>query len=205
MAWMHELYWAAGFLEGEGSFTGSGIGSSTSNVNAGQKIVEPLLRLQRLFGGAICQNKTGMFTWAVSGKYARGVMMTLFPLLSARRQAQSSTCLAKWRYHIPTRGMHARLRTHCDRGHALTEENIYHPPGRPGVRTCRQCKNMMRKVRRNPAGNPHFSARDHCKHGHPYTPSNTYFEPRRPRTRMCRTCHNQRANERYHRLKLVSG
>lgn len=35
-------------------------------------------------------------------------------------------------------GINAR-KTHCNRGHEYTEANTYHPPGRPGWRSCREC------------------------------------------------------------------
>jgi hypothetical protein len=35
------------------------------------------------------------------------------------------------------------LKTHCLRGHELTPENVYSPPGRPRARCCRACKRMF--------------------------------------------------------------
>lgn len=32
------------------------------------------------------------------------------------------------------------VKTHCDKGHEFTEDNIYVAPGRPHVRACRQCR-----------------------------------------------------------------
>lgn len=46
-----QLGWAAGFLEGEGSFTNGG----SPCVSAGQVQREPLERLSALFGGRISQ------------------------------------------------------------------------------------------------------------------------------------------------------
>lgn len=34
----------------------------------------------------------------------------------------------------------AARRTHCGRGHGLTPENTYEPPGSPGHRECRTCR-----------------------------------------------------------------
>lgn len=81
------LAWAAGFLEGEGCFL-------SSRVHAPQVNREPLERLTRLFGGGIYLTRPKVrrwnecFRWHVSGTRARGVMMTLYALMSARRQAQ---------------------------------------------------------------------------------------------------------------------
>lgn len=93
-----DLAWAAGFLEGEGSF------HSTSSIAAGKRYhhqrvaavqvdSEPLAKLLRLFGGRISLikprgNSKESFYWTVNGNRARGIMLTLFPLLSERRQQQ---------------------------------------------------------------------------------------------------------------------
>lgn len=91
-----DLYWAAGFLEGEGYFGHTG-GSEV--VRAPQVNPEPVERLLKLFGGRVTLNKrktpagndTQYWVWQVSGARARGVMMTLYSLLSNKRQAQIET------------------------------------------------------------------------------------------------------------------
>lgn len=96
-----ELHWIAGFLEGEGCFRFS---STTEHSNAKQVSREPLDRLQSLVGGAIRPHSHALqrarggkgkdgWTWYVSGARARGIMMTLYPLLSTRRQGQVRTAL----------------------------------------------------------------------------------------------------------------
>jgi hypothetical protein len=82
-----DMAWAAGFLEGEGAFT------SPHRVDARQVDREPLDRLLGMFGGRICVVKATerwntCHHWYTSGSRARGIMMTLYPLLSARRQEQ---------------------------------------------------------------------------------------------------------------------
>lgn len=94
-----DLYWAAGFIEGEGSVARIGrktFGSVT--VSACQVEREPLERLLGMFGGIIDKRKPRGFktnklqhVWRVSGSRARGVAMTLYPLLSQRRQGQIRT------------------------------------------------------------------------------------------------------------------
>src|SRR5437899_325842 len=82
-----DLEWAAGFLEGEGSF---GKWGTTHTVQAAQVNQEPLLRIQTLFGGWVKPRKTmqpghqNAWVWRVSGARARGIMMTLYSLLSER-------------------------------------------------------------------------------------------------------------------------
>lgn len=86
-----DLEWAAGFLEGEGSFVKT---MHSHNVTAPQRNLEPLLRLQALFGGTINtswgngKGKLLIPRWYISGTRARGVMMTLYTLLSKKRQDQ---------------------------------------------------------------------------------------------------------------------
>ena len=116
MATMHpnvgDLQGAAGFLEGEGSFcryanrTGSDRGEGNQRVSASQKHRECLDRLSRLFGGRVNSIEQKGHTvkgipyglihhWQVNGALARGVMMTLFGLLSGWRQAQIKRALNK--------------------------------------------------------------------------------------------------------------
>lgn len=99
---IRDLEWAAGFLEGEGSF--AYMKGGTQRVRASQVNSEPLARLKKIFGGSISyepsrtQKETGnkkadCFAWAISGARARGVMLTLFPLLSEKRQDQITAAM----------------------------------------------------------------------------------------------------------------
>jgi hypothetical protein len=112
-----EIGWAAGFIEGEGSFARRAsaaarrkYGPITPRVDAVQKTQEPLIRLLRLFGGTIGQHnsrvideRTGKrytahaYRWRVGGSRAVGVMLTLYPLLSQRRQKTIREVLADWK------------------------------------------------------------------------------------------------------------
>lgn len=105
-----ELYWAAGFLEGEGSF---GCWSKSKAhgryrqfvVCAEQVQREPLERLLKLFGGSINSgrvrdNKNRIFRWRVYSTRARGLAMTLFCLMSPRRKEQIHKMLDNpWRLY----------------------------------------------------------------------------------------------------------
>ena len=104
------LYWAAGFLEGEGSF----MDSRSKNHKTGKKYAnhivicsqiqkEPLERLNTLFGGNIALFKFGptsfgrggnIWRWQTSGRRARGIMMTLFSSMSPRRKEQIKKALS---------------------------------------------------------------------------------------------------------------
>lgn len=92
-----EFYWAAGFLEGEGSFIFVKSDGSI-RVTAGQKYREPLERLRRVIGGAIYgPGKAGFYRWDCRGKFAEReqLMRRLYPLMSSRRQEQIDVALAK--------------------------------------------------------------------------------------------------------------
>lgn len=88
-----DLYWAAGFLDGEGSFTGNKKRGGVV-VQATQKDTWALEKLKALFGGHIYSIKNkgfsgrDMFLWALQSRRAMGVMFTLYSLLSPYRRQQ---------------------------------------------------------------------------------------------------------------------
>jgi hypothetical protein len=83
------LAWAAGFLEGEGCFT-----RRHCRVVAVQVNQRPLKLLQEWFGGSVYERhdhrptRSICWHWAIFGSRARGVMLTLFPLVSQKRQQE---------------------------------------------------------------------------------------------------------------------
>ena len=103
---------AAGFMEGEGSFSwkanpvrGNRNKTGTHWMAAGQYAKEPLQGLQELFGGTICQRTRpkGFNVWTVTGANARGAMMMLYPFLSPRRQTRIKELLSrpgKWQTRV---------------------------------------------------------------------------------------------------------
>jgi hypothetical protein len=88
---LQDIAWAAGFLEGEGSFVRRGV---STVVSAGQLTEEPLRRLLALFGGSVSPytmkrpRPKQFWTWRASGARGRGVAMTVYSMMSARRQEQ---------------------------------------------------------------------------------------------------------------------
>lgn len=44
--------------------------------------------------------------------------------------------------------LRAQRKTHCKRGHALTESNVYRHPSKPNARHCRACNEMAREARK---------------------------------------------------------
>jgi len=85
-----DLAWIAGFLEGEGCFYGTDSGQS---IQASQVNPEPLGKLLELLGGRVLKKKghgssKDFWLWKVAGSRARGIMLTLWPLMSYKRQEQ---------------------------------------------------------------------------------------------------------------------
>jgi hypothetical protein len=143
------LAWAAGFIEGEGSFSVSGRKSAC--VTAAQVQREPIERLQALFGGRVVQRCTKghsskpIWVWTLPSRRSIEVMMTLYVLMSPRRQEQIEAALAMWKSQSRI------LRPHgsniCGNGHELTDDNVYITAA--GHKKCRSCalgvKKEMRK------------------------------------------------------------
>jgi hypothetical protein len=97
-----DLHWAAGFLEGEGSFGNGGAGIG---MNASQVQKEPLEKLQRLFGGNLHLDNTSIkhpnhqncWHWTLVGRAGAAIMMTLYVLMSTRRKQQIEKYLTVWK------------------------------------------------------------------------------------------------------------
>lgn len=139
---IRDLAWAAGFLEGEGSFNSQ----RSPRVSAAQVQREPLERLQALFGGRIAFRRTTagfkkgtIWVWALSVGPSVEVMMTLWTFMSPRRRGQIEAALENWK-----QGRHLRRRnaTHCIHGHELAGHNAMQLNGR--IR-CRECINSAKR------------------------------------------------------------
>lgn len=94
---IRDLEWAGGFLEGEGSFVRQ---NHVERIIAVQVNDEPIKRLLAFFGGSSRIRKLyppnkHIFAWVVSGARARGVMMTLYSLMSGQRRIQIRTALVR--------------------------------------------------------------------------------------------------------------
>lgn len=138
-----DIAWAAGFLEGEGAF---GCRGHSVTVQVSQVQKEPLERLQAMFGGTLTRytrinpRHSPWYFLQYTGPTARGLMMTLYVLMSPKRKGQIRKALGHWR----AVGRSLKWREHCRRGHLLAGENIYQRSDRR--RNCRAC-NAMRTPR----------------------------------------------------------
>src|SRR5437879_9281337 len=86
-----DIAWAAGFLEGEGSFLAQT--PNNPKVTCPQVQREPLQRLQQLFGGKLHTRKAAyretrktITLWVLCGQPAIRLMMTIYCLMSKARK-----------------------------------------------------------------------------------------------------------------------
>ena len=106
---LKELYWAAGFLEGEGSFSYA----ETPRIRASQVQRDPLERLDCLLGPGKFYyaptpvkypNNSPIWQWQLHGRRAVEWMMTLWVMMSPRRREQIENVLATWKVRPPPGG-----------------------------------------------------------------------------------------------------
>lgn len=142
---LKELYWAAGFIEGEGSFAAAGKNLNVPVIQAAQVNPEPLYRMKGIFGGSVngpYRNKnpksSPYFRWIAGSQLGASVMMTLWPLLSERRREQITQVLVIWR----GAAIDNKQKTHCINGHEYSKVNTYSINGR--WRDCRACAEVRR-------------------------------------------------------------
>ena len=139
-----ELYWAAGFLEGEGAFHWRKAPHNQFSISANQNDPESLFRLKQHWGGAIygplkSKNPRAQlfFAWRLGGPAVASLAMMIYPLMTRRRQEKIAECLTEWRKveHGP------RYKTMCKRGHDLNDSRLTVQ----GSRDCRQCSRLRNR------------------------------------------------------------
>ena len=197
-----QLHWLAGFLEAEGSFHFSK--ASHLNVSAAQVQRWPLEKVREMVGGEIylyaSKNKkhSDCHRWTAVGSRAAGICMTLFPLMTKKRQAQITKALEGWK-SIGIRGEH---RTHCLYGHPLSGDNLY---VHRGTRYCRQCRSYQDTIRRGWREAPKWENRHpgdkqqfQCKRGHAYVEENIYWWNGK---RYCKLCKKIQKDAWYQKQK----
>ena len=187
---LRDLEWAAGFLEGEGSFL-CGKTKSQIQVTAAQVQRWPLEKIQNMFGGGISlneetrKNRQPCHHWHTTDARAAGICMTLYPLMSPRRQKQIVAALDRWKAKPFRRGENART---CLNGHPWSEESTYLWNGKRLCRTCRSYQEQVRKGWRVPRWenrHPGETENFQCKRGHAYVEENIYWWRGK---RYCRAC-----------------
>lgn len=146
-----QIAWLAGFLEGEGSFAHPGPRAGVL-ISAAQVQHWPLDKVHTLVGGHIASvkrqraNWSDIYVWQISGYRAAGIMMTIYCLMSPKRQGQIRKILVPWLKAEIFTG----LREHCPRGHIYDQTYTSQ-----GYRRCSECHRThyhkrdkwMRKIR----------------------------------------------------------
>lgn len=139
---LKDLYWVAGIIEGEGTFA---IHYERRNpyirVTVKMTDIDVITRLQTITGiGTIRKvdmKDTGYkqaWSWDVAGQSnAASLMMTLYPIMSARRQERIKLCLKDWKSYQDKR------HRPCPQGHDMTGDNLgFDQRGRRQCKTCRR-------------------------------------------------------------------
>jgi hypothetical protein len=114
-----DIAWAAGFIEGEGSFIGYIAAGKhlRTQITAVQVQKEPLERLHKLFGGTLWfhakkptnERQNPAWRWQLGGKEARRLMHVLYPFMSPKRQEQIDKVINLWRMRIEKNTWDLRL------------------------------------------------------------------------------------------------
>jgi hypothetical protein len=95
-----DIAWFAGFFEGEGNMLVPTAKNRSERCDVTQKDRWPLEKIQRQFGGQIVEHRQTRYPdevyhkWQCFGPRARGVLMTIYPFLSPRRQEKARMVLA---------------------------------------------------------------------------------------------------------------
>lgn len=102
-----DLYWVAGFIEGEGCFAIKA-NRRRCHISVPQVQRWPLEKLQLLVGGVIYPSRTEKkYTWVLEGKNhcaeAIALMQTLYVLMSPNRQERIREALIAWKAYTPSR------------------------------------------------------------------------------------------------------
>lgn len=95
-----EIAWAAGLVEGEGCLSWNGRSPSLHVSSTDRDVLErfALLTRVRVRGPIAKANaKKPQFQASVGGPMAAAWMMTLYPMLGARRKAKAREVIAAWK------------------------------------------------------------------------------------------------------------
>lgn len=144
MITIKEIYWAAGFLEGEGCFNSH---HGTLQITAGQVQKEPLDRLEKMFKGHLYLGKkpkndkaNRCWVWDIHAKKAASVSMTLYSLMSPKRREQIRIAIKSWKRP----GRYIWNPNFCPKGHKKTKHNWVLK--RKGEHKCLPCERERNRL-----------------------------------------------------------
>ena len=146
---LKNLYWAAGFLEGEGTFAIKTTNLGTRRLPGIAPVIrcpqvqrEPLDRLFELFQGKIYLRQPQLnshhqpiYCWVIQGSRAIGIMLTIYNIMSPIRKIQIIKAIIAWRSRKPA----GKYLTHCKYGHLLPK------PNSQNLRRCKECISLQNK------------------------------------------------------------
>jgi len=101
-----DLHWVAGFLEGEGAFKLAKVGNKTyiriSAASTDEDVIERLdgLTIHGTMHGPYQykSNNLEYWTWEIAKqKHVAALLMTIYPIMSERRQNKISELLTHWK------------------------------------------------------------------------------------------------------------
>ena len=142
-----ELAWAAGFFDGEGgTYCGrEGTTRPTLTLAVGQAETSTLERFNEAIGslgkvrGPYLAGMKQRRYWTLrvgSFEKVQAAVAMLWPFMSEPKRQQAHAAIRAWEEHLLV-----NQKTHCQRGHERTEENLYQ--GR-----CRACVRLSHTRRR---------------------------------------------------------
>lgn len=143
MVTTNQIYWLAGFLDGEGSFQNA----NTPLISINQTDLDLVERVKQITN---CSNSIGiteangnrktLYYFTITGMSAIQWMMTIYPIMSVRRKSQIREIIATWKQRKRTqKGV-----DYCSKGHSLLEaENCYLREN--GRKICKICHNERTK------------------------------------------------------------
>lgn len=150
----NDIYWAAGIMEGEGWFGCSKKDGVEKGLKAELTMVDKdvIDRFASIFNfgtrktRALPSGKIA-YSWSTTHQSnTAGFMMTLFPLMGARRQEKILQCLDTWML----RPLPKRQWTHCKNGHELSGANLRITyEGKYKKRRCNECSRLRTQKHRS--------------------------------------------------------
>ncbi len=139
---VNDIHWIAGFLEGEGSFYKGEPGRRGRNITiiCGQVQKWPLEKLNLIIPGKMRLEKrklpnNSMWRWYTNVANSAGLMMTIYSLMSPKRQEQIRDALFIWGLR---RSKDWKYRTHCINGHEISDANTYFTGKQRCCKLCRK-------------------------------------------------------------------
>jgi hypothetical protein len=154
MAFLDDVRWLAGLLDGEGYFRFGCIGrkdqlrkSMCAVVGLGMTDRDLVERAHQLLGARVSirtepagkhRRTKPIYSFMITGPKAIGWMYMLYPFLGQRRQAKIREIIAAWRARPPA----ARYRIRCPRGHPY---DLVRRPYHKG-RVCSICQRAHQRI-----------------------------------------------------------